>query len=275
MGLRINTNLASIAAQHQLSKSQRKNEGAMKALASGNRFDNPGESSAQHAIGENLRGQIAGMKSAKMNAENAYSFIQVAEGGLNEQNNILIRLRELAVQSASDTISSTEREFIQEEGAQLTAEFDRIAETTSFGSNKLLNGDSREYEFQVGAYGSEDNRITYKADTDTRASSLNVDSINLDDKSDARDALETVDEALTKVAGARSRFGAIQSRLDSVVNNQNNQIENLEAARSRVADTDVAESVSQMYKQQALQQYQISILSEANRFPQNVIRLIA
>lgn len=275
MGLRINTNLASIAAQHQLGKSQRKNEGTMRALASGNRFDNPGESSAQYAIGEHLRGQISGMRSAKMNAENAYSFIQVAEGGLNEQNNILIRLRELAVQSASDTFSNTEREFIEQESSQLIAEFNRIAETTSFGSNKLLNGDEKEYEFQVGSYGGEENRITYKADTDTRASSLNVDSINMDDRNDARDALETIDEALQKVAGARSRFGAIQSRLDSVLNNQNVQIENLEAARSRVADTDVAQAVSEMYKQQALQQYQISILAQANQFPSNILRLIA
>ena len=275
MGLRINTNVPSIAAQRQLGMSQRKAEGAMKSLASGNRFDNPGESAADSSIAEHLRGQIAGMKSAKMNAENAVSFVQIAEGGLNEQNNLLIRMRELSVQSASDTYSDQEREFLQTEFTQLQEEIDRIAETTRFGSNKMLAGDNREYEFQVGAYKGSENVITYKADADTRTSALGVDSADVSDKSDARDALESIDEALTKIAMARSSFGSVQSRMDSTINNAGVQIENLEAARSRVADTDVASAVSEMYKQQALQQYQITVLNEANRFPASVIKLVA
>lgn len=275
MGLRINTNLASIAAQRQIGLSQRQHEGAMKSLASGNRFSNPDESSADYSIAEHLRGQIAGMKSATKNAENAQSFIQVAEGGLNEQNNILIRMRELAIQAASDTFSDQEREFLHTEFEQLQQELDRIALTTTFGSQKLLAGETRDYEFQVGAYGGSENIIKYRSETNTRAGELGVDDLTVLDKSDARDSLEYIDEAITKIAEARSRFGAIDSRMNSTINHTGVQIENLEAARSRLADTNIAQAVSDMYRGQALQQYQISVLNEANRFPGSVIRLIA
>lgn len=275
MGLRINTNVPSLAAQRQLGQSQRKMDGAMKALASGNRFDNPGESAADHSISEHLRGQIAGTRSARMNAENAMSFIQIAEGGLNEQNNLLIRMRELSVQAASGTYSDDEREFLNTEFEQLNQEIDRIALTTQFGSNKVLSGENREYEFQVGAYKGDENVITYKADADTRSSALGVDSLTIGDQYDARDALESIDEALTKIGSARSSFGAIQSRLDSTINHAGVQIESLEAARSRIGDTEIAGATSNMYKQQALQQYQLAVLNEANRFPASVIKLIA
>ncbi|MEZ0393074.1 MAG: flagellin [Pseudobdellovibrionaceae bacterium] len=274
MGLRINTNLASLAAQRQISLSQRQAEGTMKALASGNRFANRSESSADFSIAEHLRGQIAGIKSGKMNAENAQSFIQVAEGGLNEQNNLLIRMRELAVQAASDTFSDQEREFLNSEFEQLQQEVDRIALTTQFGSQKLLAGESREYDFHVGAYGGAENIIKYKSETNTRAGELGVDGLTVSDKSDARDSLESIDEALTKIASARSGFGAIDARLNSAVNSSGVMVENLEAARSRIADTDIAQAVSDFYRNQAMQQYQVSVLNEANRFPGSVIRLI-
>lgn len=275
MGLRINTNLASLAAQRQIGLSQRQSEGSMKALASGNRFANPNESSADYSIAEHLRGQIAGMKAGMNNAENAKSFIQVAEGGLNEQNNILIRMRELAVQASSDTFSDQEREFLDVEFQQLLAEVERISQTTQFGSQKLLAGDTKDYEFQVGAFGSKENIIEYRADANTTASELGVDGLAVTDKSDARDSLETIDEALTKIASARANFGAIDSRFNSTINHTGGQAEALEGARSRIADTNIAQAVSDMYRNQALQQYQISVLNEANRFPGSVIRLIA
>jgi flagellin len=275
MGLRINTNLASIAAQRQISLSQREAEGTMKALASGNRFDNPNENSADYSISEHLRGQIAGLKAGQNNAENAQSFIQVAEGGLNEQNNILIRMRELAVQAASDTFSERERGFLNSEFSQLKEEINRIALTTQFGSQKLLAGDNREYDFQVGAYSGDENIIKYKSNADTRASELGVDSLSVNDASDARGSLENLDEALLKIAEARSNFGAVDSRLSSTVNNSAIQTENLEAAHSRIADTNIAQATSDMYRSQALQQYQISVLKEANQYPGSVIRLIA
>ncbi len=275
MGLRISTNLASLAAQRQIGRSQREVEGSLRSLASGNRFDNPNENSAEFAIAERLRGQISSTKAGRTNAENAQAFIQVAEGGLNEQNNLLIRMRELAVQSASDTFSSQEREFLQMEFEQLQQEVERIAQTTQFGSTKLLAGQSKEYEFQVGAFGSKENIITYRSDTDTRASQLGVDGLSVDSRSEARDSLETIDEALGVIASARAGFGSIGSRLNSTMDHAAVQVENLERARSQLADTDVARAVSEMYRHQVLQQYQMSILNDANRAPGNLIRLIA
>lgn len=274
MGLRINTNLASLAAQRQIGLSQRRSEGSMKSLASGNRFDDPNESSADFSIAEHLRGQIAGTKAGRNNAENAQSFIQVAEGGLNEQNNLLIRMRELSVQAASDTFSDVEREMLDTEFQQLKAEVDRIAETTRFGSTKLLAGEEKEYEFQVGAFKGEENVIAYTSETDTTTGTLGVSGLSVDDKSSARDSLEDIDNALVDIAKARSSFGSVASRLDSTISHAGQQIENLSAAHSRLADTNIAEAASNMYKQQALQQYQISVLDQANRFPGSVIRLV-
>jgi flagellin len=247
----------------------------MKQLASGSRFADMTVGSADFAIAEHLRGQISGMKAARMNTQNATSFVQIAEGGLNEQNNILIRQRELAVQSASDTFSDTEREMINQEFQQLSQEFDRIAKTTTFGSHKLLAGESKEYEFQVGAYGGSENIIKYKSNTDTTSSALSVDGIDVNDKSDARSALSDIDSALQKIAEARANFGAMQSRLESADSNAGLQIENLEAAHSRIADTDVAQAVSEMYKNQALQQYQLQVLGQANQFPANIMKFVA
>jgi flagellin len=275
MGLRINTNLASIAAQRQLSLSSKSLESSMKQLASGSRFADMTQGGGDFAIAEHLRGQIRGMKAARFNAQNANSFIQVAEGGLNEQNNILIRQRELAIQAASDTFSDNEREMLDQEYQQLNQELDRIAKTTTFGSHRLLMGEEKQYEFQVGAYGGAENIITYDSDTNTTASALDVAGNGVADKSDARSAVESIDEALQTIAQARANFGAMQSRLDSVDNNAGVQIENLEAAHSRLADTDVAEAVSTMYKQQALQQYQLQVLGKANQFPSNIVNMIA
>jgi flagellin len=275
MGLRINTNLGSIAAQRQIAITTRKSQTAMSQLASGSRFSDLTEGAADFAIAEHLRGQIRGMEAARMNAQNATSFVQIAEGGLNEQNNILIRQRELAVQSASDTFSDTERSMIDDEFQQLSQEFDRIAKTTQFGSHKLLSGEQKEYEFQVGAYGGSENIIKYNADTNTTASSLGVDGLDVADKSGARNSLESIDTALQDIAKARANFGAMQSRLESVDNNAGIQIENLQAAHSRIADTDVAKAVSEMYRNQALQHYQLQVLGIANQFPENVIRLVA
>lgn len=275
MGLRINTNLGSIAAQRQLVQSQRHIEKNTKQLASGSRFADMTEGSGDFAIAEHLRGQIKGMRVAKFNAENAISFVQVAEGGLNEQSNILIRMRELAVQAASDTFSGNEREMLSLEFNQLRSEFDRVAKTTQFGSHRLLAGDEKEYQFQVGAYAGDENVIRYVSNTNTTAGELGISGLEVSDRDDALDSLADIDEAIVELGKARANFGAVQSRLESVVNNSSVQIENLEAAKSRIADTDFAQAVSDMFKNRALQQYQIAVLAQANQAPENVLRLLA
>lgn len=273
--LRVSPVTASLMAQRYLGLTQRSTEKAMKDLASGTRFSTPGSDAAGAAIAEQLQGQVRGQKAALNNADNATSFIQVAEGALNEQNNILIRLRELAIQAASDTYSDQEREFLNYEYSQLVSELDRIAKTTTFGTTALLNGRSRDYEFQVGTSPGDESIIRYTSDTDTTATELGVEGGAIDTKSEARGNLRDIDSAMTKVASARAKYGAIQSRMDSASNNLAVGIENITSAHSRMADTDVAQAVSDVRRGQILQQYQASVLSQANNTNETMLRLIA
>src|ERR1700733_8937389 len=147
MGLRSNTNVAAINAQRQMAAGQDREDHALRAISSGNRIVSPADDAAGLAISENLRGQLGGLKKAKENAGNALSLIQVAEGGLNEQTNILIRLRELSLEASSDSVGDKERGYLDNEYQQLTQEFDRIAKTTTFGTRPLLTGNGGELTF--------------------------------------------------------------------------------------------------------------------------------
>lgn len=275
MSLRINTNLASINAQRQLSVQNNRTTHAMKSLASGSRIVSAADDAAGLAISENLKSQNRGNRVAKRNAEDAISFIQVGEGSLNEINNILVRLRELGVQSASDTVGDTEREFIDQEAQQLLSEVDRIAESTRFGDKFLLNGTLDELEFQVGVDGSENSIIRYNSDADATSGALNVDGLALDDKSGSRDALETIDEALNKVGSMRANFGALQNRLDSTIANLDTQHESVAAANSRIRDADIAAESAELTSSQILQQASIGMLAQANQSKAAALSLIS
>jgi flagellin len=159
MGLRINTNIASISAQRQLFGQQARLEHAQMAMASGKRIVHASDDAAGLAISESIRGQDAGLKMAKQNALNAQSTIQISEGGLNEISNILIRLRELGVQAASDTVGEKERGYIDTESKQLVAEADRIAKSTRFGDKLLLSNEGEQMEFHVGAFSGPENVV--------------------------------------------------------------------------------------------------------------------
>lgn len=274
MGLRISTNVASVAAQRQLGKSQDRFSHSARALASGSRLVDPGDDAAGFAISESLRGQAESLKAAQRNAESAVGLIQVAEGGLSEQNNILVRLRELGVQAASDTVGDEERKFLDVEFQQLTREFDRIAETTRYGNKQLLSGGNEEYQFQLGSGGTENDIIRYKMDTDTRASTLGLSGLSVEDKDSARSLLNDLDDALMKVAGARASFGAVQSRLNIAANNLDLQHENVVSARSRIADADVAYESAQLAASQIQQQVGLSVLAQANAVPNAIMKLI-
>lgn len=274
MGLRIQTNMASIAAQSKLSKQQSRAEHAMAALSSGSRIVNASDDAAGLSISENLKGQIKGIQMARKNANNAVSLIQVSEGGLNEINNILIRLRELGVQAASDTVSDVERGFLDQEAQQLISEADRIAKTTMFGNKPLLDGSGEELEFHVGPFGGEDNVIAYEISADATGSSLGYDSISVADKDGARDTLQSVDDAIVNLGNLRADFGAVQSRLNTTVSNLDIQNENLSAANSRIRDTDVAKESAELASANILQQAAIGVLAQANQFPQAALRLL-
>lgn len=274
MGLRISTNMASISAQRTLSVQQKRMEHATSALASGSRIVHAADDAAGLAISENIKGQTRGIAQARNNAYNAISAIQVSEGGLNEVSNILIRLRELGVQAASDHIGERERGFLNLEAKQLVEEADRIAKTTVFGDKRLLDGSGGKMEFQVGAFGTKENVITYDLGNDATASALGIDGLEVGSKGDARSALKTVDEAMIKVGSLRANFGAVQSRLDSTVSNLDVQYENLSAANSRIRDTDVAKETSEMASANILQQAAISVLAQANQTPAAALKLL-
>jgi len=274
MGLRISTNMPSISAQRVLQVQQKRMEHATQALASGSRIVQAADDAAGLAISESLKGQIRGIGQARNNAFNAGSAIQVSEGGLNEINNILIRLRELGIQAASDTIGDKERGFLNEEAQQLIQESNRIAQTTRFGDKLLLDGSGGEQEYHVGAFAGEENVIKFTLSTDARTSELGIDGLAVDDKSSARDSLQTVDDALDKIGTMRANFGSIQSRLNATVSNLDIQHENLSAANSRLRDTDVAKETSEIASAQILQQAAVSVLAQANQFPSVALKLI-
>jgi len=275
MGLRINTNVASIGAQRVLAKQQARAEHAQLAISSGSRIVKAGDDAAGLAISENIRGQLSGIKMARNNSYNAQSLIQVSEGGLNEISNIMIRLRELGVQAASDTVSDTERSFIDQEAQQLVQESDRIAKSTRFGHQALLDGSGGEMEYHVGPFANEDeNVIKYKISADATASMLGIDGVSLADKSGARSTLEAVDQGLVQIGKMRADFGAVQSRLQITTSNLDVQYENLSAAKSRISDADIAYESAEMTSANILQQASVGVLAQANQNGAAALKLI-
>lgn len=274
MGLRIGTNIAAISVMKHIRQSQNDTNRAMLHLASGSRFSNPGEDPASYSISEHLRGQVQGLRASRMNADNAISFIQVAEGGLNEQNNLMIRMRELAIQAASDTVSETERDFLHTEFNQLRSEVDRVAKTTQYGSNKLLMGGGKSFDFQVGPYAALENTISYTLNSNTSSDSLGLNDLAINYDDDALDAISQIDKALSSVGAARASFGAIQSRLEHAVNHLSTQEIAIAEARSKMSDTDVAEAVSAMTMGQLRNQYQVAVLAQANVNATSALKLL-
>jgi flagellin len=275
VALRIGTNVAAIAANRSLSRTSDEMEKSLGRLASGQRIVRPGDDAAGFAISEQLRGEEKGLMQARRNADNAIGLIQVAEGGLSEQNNIVVRLREIATQAASDTVSDTEREYLDTEFQSLVSEADRIAESTRFGQKKLLVGSDESFDFYVGTSGDPaSDVINYKLSANTKASSLGISGLGVSDKSDARSSLGDLDESLMKLAEARAGFGAIQGRLEIAGNNLDVQRENVASARSRIADVDVAEESSNLAKSQVLQELGVAVLAQANQNPARALKLL-
>ena len=274
MGLRIATNMASIASQRAMAMQTKRQDHASQALASGSRIVHASDDAAGLAISEGMKAEIRGTTAARSNAFNAISAIQVGEGGLSEVSNLLIRLRELGVQSASDTIGNKERAYLQQESGSIVEEIDRISKTTKFGDKNLLDGSNSTLEFQVGTTAGRENIVTYKSDGNATISELGIEGANISEKDGARDLLGAVDGALEKVSKMRAGYGAMQSRLESTVNGLDVRFENLNAARSRIADADVAKESSELASATMLQQASLSVLAQANQQPMVAMKLI-
>lgn len=277
MGLRIGTNIAAMSANRNLQKTSSEVQKTFNRLASGDRITSAGDDAAGLSISENLRAQIRSLKQAERNANDGISFVQVAEGGLSEVGNILIRLRELSIQAASDTVGDRERGFIEKEYQSLKQEVDRIANVTNFNGTPLLNGQAPKdkLEFQVGARNNEADRIQFAvAEADARTDKLGVSGISAASIDDARSSLDKIDEAMARVTGARAGLGAMQNKLQSTVNTISIAKENLSAARSRIADADIAEEATVMAQKQILQQAGTAVLAQANSSPTLALKLL-
>jgi flagellin len=276
MGLRINTNVASINAQRNLSSTRLAQQKTLEQLSSGQRINRAGDDAAGLAISENLKAQIRGLGQAQRNAEDGISLVQIAEGGLQEISNILIRLRELAVQAASDTIGATERKFLNVEFEQLTSEIDRIANSTEFNSVPLLNGTGAVFDIQIGTRNDPlVDRLTFDASSaDVNIAALGLNLASVADKISAQNSLSGIDQAIISVSGIRADFGALQNRLQSTVNNIMISTENLSAANSRVRDADVAKATAELTKTNILMQAGTSVLAQANQSTTSALNLI-
>lgn len=276
MGLRIATNITAMNAQRQMSNTRQALDKSLERLSSGSRINHAGDDAAGLAISENLRAQIRGIRQAKRNALDGVSLIQVSEGGMNEISNILVRLRELGIQSASDTIGDTERGFTDREFQSLKAEIDRIANSTNFNGIPLLNGKAGMFEIQVGTHNNPLlDRIVYNGErSDTTLDALKLGGESLATKQGAQLSLAVIDDALTRVNSVRADMGAMQNRLQSTINNLAISDENLSAANSRIRDTDFAEEVSEMTKHNILMQSGISVLGQANSTMQSTLKLL-
>ena len=276
MGMRVTTNIAALNAQRNLVGSQRQINSSMAQLSSGSRINKAADDAAGLAISENLKAQIRSATQAQRNANDGISMVQTAEGGLNEISNIVIRLRELGIQAASDTVGDTERGFVDKEVQQLKNEIQRIASVTTWGSTKLLDGSTPNFDFQVGIRNNaEEDRITFHAGENVATlDALGLAGVDYTSKEGAQEALGLLDEAQTKVNGTRANLGALQNRLTSTVDNLGVSAENMSAANSRIRDTDIAEETSELTKNNILSQATISVLGQANNNSQMALKLL-
>ena len=277
MGLRINTNVASINAQRNLRGTRGNLDKTLEQLSSGSRINRAGDDAAGLAISENLKAQIRGLGQAERNAQDGVSLVQIAEGGLTEISNILIRLRELGVQAASDTIGPTERKFLNVEFEQLVSEVDRIAQSTEFNRVPLLNGTGAVFDIQIGTRNDPvSDRLTFDASSaDVNVAALGLNLASVSDKISAQNSLAAIDQAIISVSGIRADFGALQNRLQSTINNIAISVENSRAANSRVRDTDIASATAELTKNNILMQAGTSVLAQANQSTNSALSLIS
>jgi len=307
MGLRIRTNVASLNAQRRLGMTTDALNSSGNKLASGERINKSADDAAGLAISENLRADVRSLSQARRNALDGVSLVQTAEGGLVETTNMIVRLRELAVQAASDTVGNVERGFLDKEYQSLKSEIDRIANSTEFNGTRLLVGGrdigdelfgeansfpleiqvSKDYYPQNDALNAENPVNIIRIDLQnlnsfsTGDNSLQINQsmageevAGIGNKVGAQLSIGRLDDALTRVNDYRAYLGAIQNRLSSSINNLGTQIENLDTARSRIRDTDYAAETADFTKAKILQQAGSSVLAQANQAPQIALGLL-
>ncbi len=275
MGLRVNTNTASINAQRNLLNVTERLAGNYRRLSTGLRISVAADDAAGLAISERLRAQVRSLDQAKRNANDGISLVQTAEGALNEVSSILVRLRELAVQAANGATSDADKATLNSEFGDLVNEINRIGRSTEFNNIKLMDGSSAAVSFQIG-FGTTAGIDTISVSLNpTLSTSLSLNSLDIGSSGSTSTAITTLDTAINTVSAMRGRLGAVQNRLGSTINNLAVQVENLSAAESRIRDVDVAYETAQLTRNSILQQASIAILAQANAAPQSALALLS
>lgn len=305
MGVRIKTNVESLIAQKKLSDNRREMTGSIEKLASGQRINKSADDAAGLAVSERIRSRIASLDVAKRNANDGISYIQVAEGGLNEITNIMVRMRQLGSQAASDTIGNRERSYLDKEFQQLTAEVGRIAQSTEFNGRKVLDANDGSQSMRIFVGASNRASLDGKAPDIDPESDSDVITVDLEELEGLNQALKAVtdgglavvpdsedggaadlgpdgtdalfnvlDTALNEVAGYRATLGSVQSRLNSAIENIEVSNENLSAANSRIKDVDFASETAKFTQAKILQQAGASVLTQANNQPEIVLQML-
>lgn len=294
--MRINNNIMALNTHRQLSINNTNTQKSLEKLSSGYRINRAGDDAAGLAISEKMRAQIRGLNMASKNAQDGISLIQTAEGALTEVHSILQRMRELAVQSANDTMTDDDRKELQKELNQLVDEIDRIAEQTEFNTKTLLDGTfdttGSGLKFHIGANKDQNVELTIesmKSDAigldsngdgtvETALNTLQDDNLSgtggIQTQDGANNAIEIIDGAIKMVSAERAKLGAYQNRLEHTIRNLDTSAENLQAAESRIRDVDMAKEMMEFTRQNILQQAATAMLAQANMAPQTVLKLL-
>jgi flagellin len=276
MGLRVNTNTAALNSQFHLRNTGSSIEKVMQRMASGSRINGPSDDAAGLAVSEKMRGDLRGLKQVDRNAQDGISLTQIAEGSLSQISNMLIRLRELGVQAASDTINDDNRKLVNIEYQQIKEEIERIANATEFNGTRLLNGSGSTMDFQINTRNVPTvDRITFDpSQADVGITSLGLNDSEVEDKYMAQESLNLIDQAMAHVSELRASFGSIQSRLLTTTENIRNNLESLSAAKSRITDTDIAEESTELAKKNMMLQAGTAVLAQANQQPGQALALL-
>jgi flagellin len=276
MGMTIQTNQLAITAQRTLSNTENSMAKTIERLATGTRIVNASDDPAGLAISDNMNATIRSLSQATRNAQDGISLIQVFEGGTTEISNMLVRIRELSMQSANDTLGERERSMLSNEVTELKSEITRVARTTTFLDRELLAGEQVRLEFQVGVRNDpEKDRIVFDpGNTDLTAGGLGIEGVEVNEKGSAQDSLEVLDNAIVQVNELRARIGSSQNRLQTTVNSQGIYKENLMAAKSRIRDADMAVETTNLTRESILRQAGVSVLVQANETPRLALNLL-
>ena len=284
MAIRIFNNIASLNAQKLLGANNDRLAKSVERISSGIRINRAADDAAGLAISEGLRSDIRATRQAVRNANDGISVINITEGALNEQASILIRLRELASQASTGTVGSTERQTIQLEFDALRLEIDRIAATTEFNGQNLVDGSlassvssGNQIFIQVGIDSSADSRINLNTSINLAAvtsSSLSIDTLSVTSSEGALSALDSINTSIATVTQGRGKVGAVQNRLARTIANLSTTVENLVAAESQIRDADIAHEVAMLTRNQILVQASTAMVGQANLIPQSVLQLL-